>query len=108
MNYLISTKNAPSKGNFRNIGFNKFINNNGLIDIAYLDAPFTWCNKRAAFNAIFDRLDQVLENGHWLLISFSLVNNLSISRSEHAPILLNLSPTDIPLCLKNFKFEASQ
>lgn len=41
----------------RNNKFNKFIQNNNLIDLGYIGNSITWYNKRKTKTAIFDRLD---------------------------------------------------
>lgn len=44
----------------RYIQFNKFIQQNGLIDIGYLGLPYTCYNKREKHYAIFERIEMAL------------------------------------------------
>lgn len=72
--------------------FNKFIQNNNLIDLEYIVILFTWYNKRENENAVFVRLDSALANYRWLnLFPNVILNNLPIFGSDKAPTFINPS-----------------
>lgn len=53
-------------------------------------SPFTWWNGRTGNDCIFERLDRMLINIEWQnLFSYSEVDHLPRTGSDHAPMLLN-------------------
>lgn len=53
------------------------------------------------------RLDRALGNHHWIkLYAFAILSNLPFTWSDHAPIVLNLSPSTPHIKYNSFRFEA--
>ncbi|KAG5561218.1 hypothetical protein RHGRI_004294 [Rhododendron griersonianum] len=69
--------------------FQRFVDDNDLIDIGYVGYPFTWNNKRGGRANIRMRLDRVFANSKWRsdFPNGSLLH-LSPGGSDHCPILL--------------------
>lgn len=66
---------------------------------------FTWCNKRFTSMPIYKCLDRCFANAEWCSVfPNTLVYNLPIRHSDHAPILTISKPT-IVKTKRAFKFE---
>lgn len=85
-------KLANNKGNFTRYNkFMKIFNKNNLVDIRYFGLSYTWWNNRRHLDAVFERLDIVVANPHWLILyKDARVGNLSIVGSDHGLILLTM------------------
>ena len=73
--------------------FNRFIDQCSLSDIRSSGNKWSPHNSSFGSNRILGRLDRVLCNQHWIaLLPESFYKYLSISTSDHTPILLHLLP----------------
>lgn len=69
--------------------FNNFINSNNLIDVSFLDNPFTWHNRREKYAAVFSRLDRALINHLWIrLYPFPYIEHLPIIGCDQLKYLI--------------------
>ncbi|KAF7147859.1 hypothetical protein RHSIM_Rhsim03G0112800 [Rhododendron simsii] len=72
-------------------GFQKFIDDCGLVDLGFSGYPFTWRNNRSGDDYIQERLDRVLATPSWcLLFNQSSVTHLETVGSDHNALLVNL------------------
>ncbi|CAL9026218.1 unnamed protein product, partial [Prunus brigantina] len=70
------------------IKFNKFLNDCEVFIMNASGVPFTWCNGHHDNYIIYERLYRALVNPAWMtLFPNSELQNLSILRSDHGPIL---------------------
>lgn len=52
---------------------------------------YTWSNNRTHLDAVFEKLDRVVADPHWLTLYRSArVENLPIEGSSYGPILLTM------------------
>ncbi|PKU87700.1 Putative ribonuclease H protein [Dendrobium catenatum] len=71
-----------------------------LNDIGYFGCPFTWYRAN-----LWQRLDRFLFNDSWLVdFSFSSVEHLSRTLSDHSPLLLSVK-TNLHLNALSFRFQ---
>ncbi|KAH7864497.1 hypothetical protein Vadar_030200 [Vaccinium darrowii] len=73
-------------------GFQKFIDDCGLVDLGFKGYPFTWRNNRSGTDYIQERLDRVLAIPSWcLLFDQASVTHLNTVGSDHSALQLILS-----------------
>lgn len=66
--------------------------------------PFTWCNRREKVANIHERLDRALVSSDWrILFPKAGVFHLSLTTSDHVPIMLHLY-LDHPKTPRPFRF----
>ncbi|KAH7834427.1 hypothetical protein Vadar_015903 [Vaccinium darrowii] len=71
------------------IDFQRFMDDNDLIDIGFVGYPFTWNNKRGGRANIRMRLDRALVNPRWRSdFPLGSLHHLPSGGSDHCPILL--------------------
>jgi hypothetical protein len=76
-----------------------------MIDLRFFGNPFIWTNRRWDHHLIKERLDRGIANPLWVqLFPHYSVQHLPTHSSDHNPILLNTSPTDLTLP-RPFRFE---
>ncbi|XP_062021440.1 uncharacterized protein LOC133738015 [Rosa rugosa] len=86
--------------------FIHFLNSINVCSLSAEGLPFTWSNKHSDQSLIFERLDRVVANPHWLnLFPFATLENLPISGSDHGPIVLTTLPVRV-IKTNSLKFEA--
>ncbi|KAL0385691.1 UNVERIFIED_CONTAM: hypothetical protein Sradi_2963400 [Sesamum radiatum] len=81
-----------------------------LFDLGCSGDQLTWCNRQEAPHTIYECLDRACGNAKWrLLFPNSDVRLLSSIYSDHAPILIELSPgvVNTNQFARPFHFEAS-
>lgn len=85
-NFNLDEKRSPHVGSsIRYEKFNKFIQDNSLVDVGFQSNKFTWYNKRKVENTILVKLDQALANYKWLSIYLdAILVHLSIIGLDHA------------------------
>lgn len=86
-------------------GFQKMINDKGLIDLGFEGHAYTWSNKRSGLANIQERLDRGFANDIWKMrFPNAAITHLSALHSDHKPLLLQLhsQPDHLP---RPFKFE---
>lgn len=89
-----------------NSSFQKFINDLGLIDVGFLDHPYTWSNHRSEAAHIQERLDRSFANATWRLqFPHAVVTHLTAIHSDHRHLLFNSNPISHSFP-KPFRFEA--
>ncbi|KAL2925942.1 hypothetical protein RDABS01_000013 [Bienertia sinuspersici] len=61
----------------------------GLLDLGYIDFPYTWWNGRDEYQIVHERLDRMLGNSEWLCY-FPLLSvyHLNWGDSDHVPVKL--------------------
>ncbi|XP_074283346.1 uncharacterized protein LOC141607895 [Silene latifolia] len=65
----------------------------GLVDLPFFGPRFTWMNDQLHSATIFERLDRAYANQDWCqLFPNASITNLPIFVSDHAPIILSMSP----------------
>jgi ribonuclease HI len=85
--------------------FRSFLDSFGMIDLGFSGNPFTWSNKRQNHHLIKERLDRGIANSQWVhLFPHFAVLHLPAQLSDHNPILLDSSPSDLTLP-RPFRFE---
>jgi hypothetical protein len=85
--------------------FRGFLDSFGMIDLGFSGNPFTWSNKRQDHHLIKECLDRGIANPNWVhLFTHYAVQHLPAQISDHNPILLNTSPSDLTLS-RPFRFE---
>ncbi|XP_062019317.1 uncharacterized protein LOC133735883 [Rosa rugosa] len=97
-----SDKIGGSK-HYRFGGMQDWVCRNGLVDMGYQGADFTWTN-----NTVNERLDRCFCNSDWrILFADACVVHLARMKSDHCPILVKLCP-DARRVRKNppFRFQA--
>uniref|UniRef100_A0A2N9IFF8 DUF4283 domain-containing protein n=1 Tax=Fagus sylvatica TaxID=28930 RepID=A0A2N9IFF8_FAGSY len=78
----------------------------GAVDLGYVGARFTWCNKRWGRGSIKERLDRGIANVEWRTkFPRATVLHLGAVNSDHCPLLIDTNPVDIR-CPRPFHFEA--
>lgn len=66
--------------------FREFITNNGLIDLGFSGALYTWCNMRPGHSRLWERLDRALASDEWRTIfPNASISHLAHISSDHAP-----------------------
>ncbi|XP_024195601.1 uncharacterized protein LOC112198706 [Rosa chinensis] len=86
--------------------FIHFLNSINVCSLPAEGLPFTWSNKHSDQSLIFELLDRVVANPHWLnLFPFATLENLLISGSDHGPIVLTILPVRV-IKTYSLKFEA--
>ncbi|KAK4438704.1 hypothetical protein Salat_0204900 [Sesamum alatum] len=61
-----------------------------LLDLGYVGAPFTWCDKREVPFTVRCRLNRGLGNGSWrVLFLDAQVEHLPLNYSDHCPLLVH-------------------
>lgn len=86
-------------------GFQKWIDDMGLIDMVFSGYPYTWSNKRAGQANIQIQLDRGLINADWrTLFPKASITHLTSLASDHTPLLLQTNPLD-PSRQRPFRFE---
>lgn len=74
-------------------GFQKFVNDCGLVDLGFSGYPFTWRNNRRGEDYIQELLDRVLATPSWCrLFDQASVSHLNAVGSNHNALLLTLRP----------------
>ncbi|XP_072090467.1 uncharacterized protein [Arachis hypogaea] len=85
--------------------FNEFIDENSLKDLGMIGRPFTWSNRRLGQELIEERLDRMMAGVDWLDVYLNAtVTRLSEDGSDHAPLILNTSPS-AHRSKRRFKFQ---
>ncbi|XP_074283222.1 uncharacterized protein LOC141607770 [Silene latifolia] len=70
---------------------------NGLSDVPFSGPRFTWMNNQHNGKIIMERLDRAYANQKWFtLFPSTSISHLSILVSDHAPVILSLSPFSKP------------
>ncbi|XP_074300229.1 uncharacterized protein LOC141631461 [Silene latifolia] len=70
---------------------------NGLLDVPFSGPRFTWMNNQHNDKFIMERLDRAYANQEWFtLFPSTSISHLSILVSDHAPVILSLSPFSKP------------
>jgi hypothetical protein len=78
--------------------FRGFLDSFGMIDLGFSSNPFTWSNKRQNHHLIKERLDRGIANPQWVhLFPHYTVQHLPAQISDHNPIFLDTSPSDLTL-----------
>lgn len=76
-----------------------------LQDIGYTRDTFTWWNKQAVPNAVFERLDRGVASLEWVeLLPHVSITHLQRDRSDHKPLRVSEVPTGHK-GRKRFRFE---
>lgn len=71
--------------------FQKWVCHEGLLDLGYAGAAFTWSHDARTSNRRAARLDRALCDDSWrCLFPSTLVRHLPHSHSDHCPLLLEL------------------
>ena len=77
----------------------------GAVDLGYVGARFTWCNKRWGRGSIKERLDRGIVNMEWRTkFPRATVLHLGAVNSDHCPLLIDTNPIDVR-CPRPFHFE---
>jgi hypothetical protein len=85
--------------------FYSFLDSFGMVDLGFSGNPFTWSNKRQNHHLIKERLDRGIANSQWVhLFPHFAVKHLPAQSSDHNPILLNTTHSDLSLP-RPFRFE---
>lgn len=75
--------------------FNEWIFREGLMDLNYRGAKFTWSRGLNTQSYRAARLDRALGNTEWLLrFPDAMIEHLPMVESDHTPLLLNTNPGD--------------
>ncbi|XP_074277206.1 uncharacterized protein LOC141600848 [Silene latifolia] len=70
---------------------------NGLSDVHFFGPCFTWMNNQYSGNIIMECLDRAYANQEWFtLFPSTSISHLPILVSDHAPVILSLSPDSKP------------
>ncbi|XP_058725996.1 uncharacterized protein LOC131597309 [Vicia villosa] len=87
-------------------GFQEVVGDCDLTDIPLEGYPFTSTKSRGTPHMIGERLDRSLITSEWLrLFPSAKLLNLTVSRSDHSPILLCCHPMQSRHKIRSFKFE---
>ncbi|XP_026448958.1 uncharacterized protein LOC113349241 isoform X2 [Papaver somniferum] len=85
--------------------FRNLVRERDVIDLGFPGPAFTWSNNAVQSTPIFERLDRVVCNTEWRLLSpDAAVLHLPRIDSDHAPIILNTMRKP-PKRRPNYKFE---
>ena len=88
-----------------NDAFHGFLATCGMIDLGFSGNPFTWSNKRMDHHLIKECLDRGIANPFWVhLFPHFFVRHLPAQSSDHNPIILDTTSTDLSLP-RPFRFE---
>ncbi|KAH7834630.1 hypothetical protein Vadar_018083 [Vaccinium darrowii] len=86
--------------------FQRFVDDNDLIDIEYVGYPFTWNNKRGGSANIRMRLDRAVANPRWRSeFPSGSLHHLPPGGSDHCPVLLKFG-TVSTIGLPRFIFDS--
>ena len=76
------------------------------MELESFELSYTWFNKRRESSSIFEKLDKVLINDHWIIhFRDARVENLPIIGSDHGPIVLHLDKIIVEMKAKPFMCE---
>ncbi|KAL4625527.1 hypothetical protein ACB092_05G032900 [Castanea dentata] len=83
---------ASDEKNFRNT-----LLHCGLVDMGFSGYRFTWRNGRPGAGFVEERLDRVVATTDWCeIFPRAKVSHLSVSYSDHVPIMLDMTPPTQP------------
>ena len=86
--------------------FRDVIDECSFMDLRYVGPRFTWTRHFKNGRSIWERLDRGLANNGWFLkFPRSRVHHLQCDSSNHCPLLIVLSPLEIPQRKKPFRFK---
>uniref|UniRef100_A0A803NVG6 Uncharacterized protein n=1 Tax=Cannabis sativa TaxID=3483 RepID=A0A803NVG6_CANSA len=89
-------------------GFNQALIDSRLCDLSLSGYPYTWEKGRGSLNWIEVRLDRALVSQSWLsAFNSDTLTNLEVSSSDHSPIILVPTVSDVFSAIKQFRFENS-
>lgn len=87
-------------------GFNRAVNDCGLIDLGMEGYKFTWERSWGTDNWVEERLDRAFATDNWLHQFYrAKVCSLEASGSDHLPILLDPYPCTLNYRYSRFRFE---
>lgn len=89
-------KFSNNKGNSTQCNkFRQVLDEHALADLECYALPYTWYDNGSCIAVVFERLYRTMENQQYLtLYKKARVENLSIIRFDHAPILLTIDNWD--------------
>ena len=76
------------------------------MDLGFDGYQFTWARGRCSVNWVEEKLDRVLVSRSWHeLFNHALASSLTISNSDHLPIMLIPKLMEKRLWVRKFRFE---
>ena len=88
--------------------FRQAVTDCGLSDLGYVGYAYTWERGRGTTRWVEERLDRALVSTGWKhLFNQSHLIHLSVSTSDHLPVLLELRKFVPRQSLRRFKYENS-